>query len=64
MTHVESFFSGEVMAQHWSDGDDGPLMAVKKGAKKSKKTKKKGAKKSAKTSVKRTRTKPTKRTCK
>jgi hypothetical protein len=42
MTHEARFFSGDVMAQHWSDEDGGvAVMAAKKAAKKAKKTTKK-----------------------
>ena len=38
MTHEERFFSGDVMAQHWSDEDGGVavMAAKKKAAKKAK----------------------------
>jgi hypothetical protein len=41
MTHEAGFFSGDVMAQHWSDEDGGvTVMAAKKKSTKKKTTKK------------------------
>jgi hypothetical protein len=41
MTHEARFFSGDVMAQHWSDEDGGvAVMAAKKKPAKKKTTKK------------------------
>ena len=46
MTHEAQFFSGDVMAQHWSDEDGGvAVMAAKKKA--AKKSAKKAPKKAA-----------------
>ena len=52
MTQAASFFSGEVMTQHWSDGEDVALMAIKKAKKPKKKSAKKAARKSAKKAAK------------
>ena len=56
MTHEARFFSGDVMAQHWSDEDGGvAVMAAKK------KAAKKAAKKGAKKATKKPKPKPTRR---
>ena len=56
MTHEARFFSGDVMAQHWSDEDGGvAVMAAKK------KTAKKAAKRAAKKATKKPKPKPTRR---
>jgi hypothetical protein len=52
MTHEARFFSGDVMAQHWSDEDGGvAVMAAKK----------KATKKGAKKATKKPKPKPTRR---
>jgi hypothetical protein len=52
MTHEARFFSGDVMAQHWSDEDGGvAVMAAKK----------KAAKKGAKKATKKPKPKPSRR---
>ena len=52
MTHEARFFSGDVMAQHWSDEDGGvAVMAAKK------KAAKKGAKKATKKAAPKTKKK-------